>query len=178
LDFDFIGYNIFSGTEQFVWFSFGLDFYWFFGSFFFRFGFLLVFLALSFGLSAFSDRFSFGLDSGFSQFGFRLVSQDSVFQALSFRLYAFSFSDHSRASTIQRCDGFYASHSLFDRGSQSFDFWDFYVDKRISGYLNPPGTRANRAFQTKGFHVVPWPKRHFVKSGYPENRYILLLNIA
>jgi hypothetical protein len=68
--------------------------------------------------------------TSFSQFGFYSVSQD---------LFGFSFGlDHLRASTIQRCNGFYASHSLFDRGGQSFDFWDFYVDKQISRYLDLP----------------------------------------
>ena len=39
-------------------------------------------------------------------------------------LSVFIGSDHSRASTIQRCKRFHASHSLFDRQGKTFDFRD------------------------------------------------------
>jgi hypothetical protein len=66
-----------------------------------------------------------------------------MFSALGFKLSALGFlvflrtlmvffgSDHSRASTIQRCEGFQASHKLFDRAGKSFDFRGKNDDKWI-----------------------------------------------
>jgi hypothetical protein len=44
---------------------------------------------------------------------------DSVFLRT---LMVFFGSDHLRASTIQRCEAFEASHKLFDKSGESLDF--------------------------------------------------------
>jgi hypothetical protein len=69
LDFDFIGFYIFTSSDQFVWFSFGLD------PGFSQFGFRSVFQVgfLSVWIQVFP---SLCFSVGFSQFGFRSVFLD------------------------------------------------------------------------------------------------------
>jgi hypothetical protein len=94
----------------------------------------------------------------FGFFGFRRIFGFSQVRILWFLLdlsfWFFKGSNHSRASTIQRCKALKALHSLFDRGGKSFDFRDFNVDewKSLWGFLAKAAPDGH--FRPKGFYVV------------------------
>ena len=114
----------------------------------------LIFRKLSVLRSGFQRISSFGFSSDVVGFQ-RTNSFGSSSDLLGFQLWALSFqpwaflvflrtlmvffgSDHSRASTIQRCEEDYPSHKLFDRTGESFDFrgktddnWKFGLNFRL-----------------------------------------------